>query len=174
MVAGVVVLLVALPLITLPLALALGVRHLRRYLLAESHGVGEVLADLRQGVLGSLLVGLVTLLLGTALALDVALGTAGVLPGGRVVVVAGWVGLAVLGTVLVVAARAWSPATGWRAALRAVPQELGTDPVGACYVAVAVGFVALLTWQLPPLVLPGLGLLVFASLAVPERLLARG
>lgn len=172
--AGGIVLLVAVPVVTLPLALALGVRHLRRYLLAEAHGPGEVLADLRRGLLPSLVVGLATVLLAAALALDVALGTDGVLPGGRVVVVAGWVGLALLGTVLVVAARTWSPEDGWRPALRAVPQELAADPVGAGYVAVAVGFVALLTWQLPPLLLPGLGLLVFASLAVPERLVARG
>ena len=174
MVAGVIVLLVAVPVITLPLALALGVRHLRRYLLAEAHGLSEVLADLRRGLLGSLVVGLVALVLSAALALDIVLGTDGVLPGGRVVVVAGWVGLALLGTVLVVAARVWSPEGGWRTALRAVPHEIGADPVGACYVVVAVGFVALLTWQLPPLLLPGLGLLVFASLAVPERLVARG
>lgn len=174
MVAGVIVLVASVPVITLPLALALGVRHLRRYLLAESHGLGEVVADLRQGLLPSLVVGLVTLLLTAALAADVLLAGSGLLPGGRAVVVAGWVGLAVVGTVLVVAARLWSPADGWRVALRAVPSELGGDPVGAVYAAVAVGFVALLTWQLPPLLLPGLGLLVFASLAVPERLVARG
>ncbi len=173
MVTGLLVTLVALPVITLPLALAVGFRHLRRYLRAEDHGVREVWDDVVHGLLPSLLVGLGLVVVSLVLALDIVLGGAGVLPGGTVVVVVGWAVAAVTAVGLVVAARSWDPATGWRRALRGVPEELAADPVGALYVLAAVVFVGVITWQLAPLLVPGLGMLVFAALAVPERLVAR-
>jgi hypothetical protein len=166
---GILVFAVALPVITLPLALAAGTRHLKRYLLAEDSALSLFWRDVRAGLAGGLLVGAGMLLGVGVLALDLALASAGLLPGGEVVAVAGWAGLGVLALWLCAAARAWNPATGWRTAVIAGFLSLRTDLVGALYLLIACGFVVLVTWQLPPLLIPGLGLLVLAILATPER-----
>lgn len=165
---GVIVAVASVPLITVPFALALGHRHLRRYLAAEDSGWGALLRDARH-VLRSLPLGLAALVLAAALAVDLALAIDAVVPGAPIVGLAGCAGVALLVLALVTAAREWSPETGWRAALRSLPAIWRADLAGVLYVIAAAGFVVVVTWQLPPLVVPALGCLVFASLAVPER-----
>lgn len=166
---GLLVFVVAVPVVTLPLALAAGTRHLRRYLLAEDSGLALFWRDVRAGLPGGLLVGLTALAAVGILALDLALASSGALPGGMIVGVAGWIGLAVVALGISVTARTWDPATGWKRAIRAARREMKADMVGMLYLLIACGFVVLVTWQLPPLLLPGLGVLVLAILAVPER-----
>jgi len=169
LVVGALVTVASIPLVTVPLALALGSRHLRRYVRAEDTSASAVLAELRRGLLPSLVVGLVVVLLTALLVLDLALAVDRVLPGAEVVLVLGVLGALALALAVLTGASRWDPATGWRAALRAVPAAVRDDPGGAVYLLVAAAFVGVVTWQLPPLVLPGLGLLVFAMVAVPER-----
>lgn len=166
---GLVVFVVAIPVVTLPLALAAGTRHLRRYLLAEDSGMALFWRDVRTGLPGGLLVGLCALAAVGILALDLALAFSGALPGGAIVGVVGWIGLAAVALGISVTARTWDPAEGWKRAITAARRELQADMVGALYLLIACGFVVLVTWQLPPLLLPGLGVLVLAILAVPER-----
>ena len=63
----------------------------------------------------------------------------------------------------------WAPELGWRAAVRLTPPTWRTDPAGVAYLLAAVAFVAVVSWQLAPLIVPGLGCLVFAIVAIPER-----
>jgi hypothetical protein len=166
---GVVVALLSLPLVTLPLALAVGTRHLRLYLQARKAGLRDLLGEFGRGLLRSLPVGLGTVFVTLALLVYLVLAGDRVIPFAEAVTVVAWLGLAVLAVVVLVAAYLWSPELGWRAALRAVPAFVRADLGGAAYLLAAAALVAVVTWQLVPLVIPGLGCLVLALVAIPER-----
>jgi hypothetical protein len=169
LVLGVLIALVSLPIITLPAALAAGVRHLRRFLAAEDSGLAWFWRDVRAGLLGGIAIGAASVVVALVLVLDIDLAGSGALPGGEVIAVVGWVGLAALVLALFAASGRWTPETGWLAALRAVPSALRADPAGAAYLLATAGFAAVVTWQLFPLVIPALGCVALAIVAVPER-----
>ena len=97
------------------------------------------------------------------------LAGSGVLPGGPIVGIVGWLGLAALVLALFTAAGRWSPKTGWLGAFRGVPAAVRDDPAGAAYLVATGVFAAVVTWQLVPLVIPALGCIALAIVAVPER-----
>jgi hypothetical protein len=156
-------------LITLPAALAAGVRHLRRYLNAEASPQGRFWRDYLKALPGGMVVGSGALALVLLLVLDIDLASSGALPGGAAVAVVGWVGLAVVAVVLLAAAGRWTPENGWRAALRGVPAAVIADPAGAFLLVAAAGLVCVLTWVLVPLLIPALGCAALAVIATPER-----
>jgi hypothetical protein len=160
---------VSIPVVTLPAALAAGVRHLRRFLKAEHSPLGLFWADVRAGLLGGIGVGAASVVLVLVLLLDIDLANTGVLPGGPVVAAVGWLGLAAVALVLFTAAGLWSPRLGWLGSLRLVPRTVAADPVGAAYLVAAGVFAVVVTWQLLPLVVPALGCVALAVVAVPER-----
>ncbi|MFD5213617.1 hypothetical protein [Microbacterium sp. NPDC058345] len=166
---GLLIAVVSLGVVTLPIALAAGIRHLRRFVAASDSRVALFWDDVRAGILPSLLVGVPAALIAAVLAFDVLLAGSGMLPGGEVVAVIGWAGLVVLATALLLAAGAWSPASGWAAAVRAVPGVVRADAVGAAFIAAAAVFVGVVTWALIPLFIPGVGCAVLAVVAVPAR-----
>lgn len=166
---GVLVTLASLPIVTLPAALAAGVRHLGRYLRAEGSRAGLFWRDVRDGLVGGIGVGAAAAVIAGVLALDVSLAGTGALPGGAAIAVVGWVGLAVLATALCTAAGSWTPERGWLAAVRAVPAVWRADVPGALYLVATVVFAGVVTWQLAPLIVPALGCVALAIFAVPER-----
>lgn len=166
---GILVTLAGLAVITLPAALAAAIQHLRRYIAAEESGIRLLGRDFVRALPGGLAVGGGGVVVAALLAADIVVAGSGALPGGTVIAALGWIGLVVLGVALLAAARGWTPVDGWRAALSDVPQQLKNDPVGALYLAAAVGFVGLLTWMLPPLLIPALGCAALAAVAIPER-----
>lgn len=166
---GLLVTVVSLPLVTMPAALAAGCRHLRRYLAAEGSPLALFWVDVRRGLAGGIAMGAAALVAAVVLLLDISLAGTGALPGGPVVAVVGWVGLVAVAVVVLTAARRWSPARGWRGAVRGVPRALRADPPGALYVVAAAVFVAVVTWMLPPVLVPALGCAVLAVVAIPER-----
>jgi hypothetical protein len=166
---GVLVALVSIPVVTLPAALAAGVRHLRRFLKAEHSPLGLFWSDVRAGLLGGIGVGAASVVLVLVLLLDIDLAGSGVLPGGAVVAAVGWLGLAALALALFAAAGLWTPQRGWLGALRLVPGTVAADPVGAAYLVAAGVFAVVVTWQLLPLIVPALGCVALAIVAVPER-----
>jgi hypothetical protein len=103
------------------------------------------------------------------LLLDIDLANSGVLPGGPVVAAVGWLGLAAIALTLFAAAGLWTPGHGWRGALRSVPAAVAADPIGAAYLVATAVFASVVTWQLLPLVVPALGCVALAIVAVPER-----
>ncbi|MFE5672220.1 hypothetical protein ACFQ58_11510 [Agromyces sp. NPDC056523] len=166
---GVLVTLVSIPVVTFPAALAAGVRHLRRFLKAESSSMGAFWADVRAGLLGGLGVGAASVVLVLVLLLDVDLANSGMLPGGPMVAAIGWLGLAAIALALFTAAGRWTPRIGWLGALRSVPAAVAADPIGAAYLVATAVFAVVVTWQLVPLVVPALGCVALAIVAVPER-----
>jgi len=155
--------------VTLPAALAAGIRHLRRYVNAEQSHTRTFWTDWRTALPGGLVVGLAATVIAVVLALDIVLANTGALPGGPIIGVVGWAGLAVLAVALLVAAGAWTPESGWRTAVRGIPSALATDPVGAVYFAVAAVLTGVVTWMLAPLIIAGLGCSAFAVVAIPAR-----
>ncbi|MEI5584684.1 MULTISPECIES: hypothetical protein [unclassified Agromyces] len=166
---GVLVAVVSIPIVTLPAALAAGVRHLQRFLRAEHSALGLFWADVRAGSPGGIGVGAASVVLVLLLLLDIDLAGSGALPGGPVVAAVGWAGLAALALAVFTAAGRWSPELGWLGALREVPRTVASDPVGAAYLVAAAVFAVVVTWQLLPLVVPALGCVALAIVAVPER-----
>jgi hypothetical protein len=166
---GILVALVSLPLITLPAGLAAGVRHLRRFLRAEESGLDWFWRDVRASLLGGLGIGAASAAIVVVLVLDIDLASTGLLPGGPVVGIIGWAGLGALALVLFTAAGRWTPELGWLGALREVPGALRADPAGAGYLLATGVFAGVVTWQLAPLVIPALGCVALAIVAVPER-----
>ncbi|WP_448003573.1 DUF624 domain-containing protein [Agromyces bauzanensis] len=166
---GILVSLVSLPVITLPAALAAGVRHLRRYLKAEDSALGRFWRDVRAALVGGIGIGAAFVVLAAVLALDIDLASTGALPGGPVIGVVGWAGLAALVLVLFTAAGRWTPQLGWLGAVRETPRVIRADLVGAAYLLATAVFAAVVTWQLAPLVVPALGCVALAIVAAPER-----
>lgn len=155
--------------VTLPAALAAGIRHLRRYLDAEASTQRQFWRDYLKALPGGLVVGFVGLGLVLLLVLDIDLANSGALPGGPAIAVVGWVGLAVVAVTLLTAAAAWTPDHGWRGAVRAIPGTVSGDVRGAAYRIATGVFVVVATWALPPLLIPALGLAALAAVAIPER-----
>ncbi|MBD7957685.1 hypothetical protein H9651_08535 [Microbacterium sp. Sa4CUA7] len=166
---GLLVTVVGLLVVTLPAGLAAGIRHMRRHVAAEDSRLQLFWADVRRALLPGAVVGAVALAATLVLLLDIDLARSGMLPGGPVIEVVGWVGLAVVALVLLSAAGAWTPESGWRAALRAVPGGVVADPAGALYLVATAGFVGVATWALVPLFLPAVGCAALAVVAIPVR-----
>jgi hypothetical protein len=166
---GVLVAIVSLPIITLPAALAAGVRHLRRYLAADDDALTWFWRDVRASFVGGIGIGAACVVIAAVLALDVDLAGSGVLPGGAFVAIVGWLGLAALALTLFIAAGRWTPELGWLGALKGVPAAVREDPAGAAYLVATAVFAGVVTWQLIPLVIPALGCIALAIVAVPER-----
>ncbi|MAM54323.1 MAG: hypothetical protein CMH35_05650, partial [Microbacterium sp.] len=101
---GLLVTLVAVPVVTLPVALAAGIRHLRRFVRAEGSHLSAFWSDVRRGLAGGALLGLAVLVLTGLFALDIDLAASGALPGGPVIAVVGWAGLAALAIAVLTAA----------------------------------------------------------------------
>jgi hypothetical protein len=164
---GVVVLALSIPLVTLPAAVAAGAAHLRRFIAAEGSSMRLLLADFRAALRGGIGIGAAALVVAGVLTLDILVAPS--VPGGGVVAVAGWVLLIALGTVVALAAASFSPDAGWIAAVRRLPALVAADLGGAVYTAVAVTFTGFITTVLVPLLLPALGCLILALVAIPER-----
>ena len=155
--------------VTLPAALAAGIRHLRRYVDAEQSHARTFWQDWRRALPGGAVVGVIGVVLALVLLLDIDLAGSGALPGGAVIAVVGWVGLAAVAVALLTTAGSWTPELGWRTAVRGIPSALAADPIGALYLAAGAVLAGIVTWMLTPLIIAGLGCAAFAVVAVPAR-----
>ncbi|GAB3604981.1 hypothetical protein GCM10027413_03900 [Conyzicola nivalis] len=170
---GIIVVLVSIPIVTIPLALAVGKRHLMRFLRAEGSQLALVAGDVREGFIGGVGIGCAWLAATGILLMDLLLVASGALPGGVAVGALAVVLLAALTVLTLWVAASWTPASGWRAAVRTGFASLRTDPIGSVYLLVGAGLVVLFTWMLPPLIIPALGCVCFAVAAIAVRHAAR-
>jgi hypothetical protein len=166
---GLLITIAGLAIVTLPAALAAGIRHLRRYVAAEASPAALFWQDVKKALPGGLVVGVVSLALTLLLLLDIDLAGSGALPGGGVIAIVGWLGLAAVAVAVLAAAGAWTPGNGWRAAVRSIPHTIAADIAGALYLAATAFFVGVATWMLVPLIVPALGCAALAVVAIPTR-----
>jgi len=167
---GVLVAVTSIAIITAPAAIAAGVRHLERHLQARETSVRSYFRDVRSaldlwgfgiGAVGAVVVG--------ALVLQLAVMPQSGIPGALAVTVVSGALLLVILVLLMLACASWSPSRGWRHALVSSVQRATADPQGALLAAVAIALTAVAGWQLPPLIVPALGCLVFAVTVVRVR-----
>ena len=156
-------------LITLPAAIVASTRHLHRYLLAERSTFGQWWSDFVTALRTGWVVGLTTTALAAVLLFNLLLAGTQVLPGWQAVFAVGLVALAALALTLLQSAVRWTPEKGWRQAVRDGLQAFASDPGAIVPLIVALVLTVVVTWQLPPLIVPGMGCLVFAVLVVKER-----
>lgn len=170
---GMLMTLIALPVVTWPAAVAAGSQHLRRYLYGEATPVSGIFRDAVRTLPGSLVVGAASVPLGAVVGLDLALVAGGSLPGRQIVgIVVATVG-AVAVLLAVIAASMWTPGAPWRGLLAVAPRVARADVSGTAYAAAAVFLAVVITWQWVPLGIPVLGMLTFALVAIGERRMVR-
>lgn len=167
---GAVVLVLSVPVVTTVPALAVGVRHLRRFLAGEADSARRLVHDIPPALRDLWPLGLLTPAALALLAYNLWFAGVGHSSGGQVVgAVSAVVGVGVVVVALRVAAT-WTPGQHWWTALREAARRARVDAAGSALLVAAVVMCSVLVWMLPPLVLVVGGLLVLAMLAVENRL----
>ncbi|MGF0115507.1 hypothetical protein ACQFYA_04160 [Promicromonospora sp. Marseille-Q5078] len=172
--AGVLVALGSLLLVTAVPSLAAGVAHVRRQVTGHDIGVARFARDWWAAVRALWPLGLAAVGVALLLALDWQLARADVLPGASVVAVVVAVAAAAVVVVLARAAGAWSESADGagltaRQALAVGTQRTQDDLTGSVLLAVAAALCVVFVWMLPPLVLVVGGLLSLAVVGVEIR-----
>ncbi|MBN9215461.1 MAG: hypothetical protein ABS62_04435 [Microbacterium sp. SCN 70-200] len=170
---GALMALVSIPIVTWPAPVAAGSAHLRRFVHAEATPASAFFADVRAALPGGLVVGAATTALAALAGVELALLAGGVVPGALAAALVAGAAASVALTLALIAASLWSPADRWLALVRIAPRIARADVSGTAYVIVAVGLAGVVTWQFLPLVIPALGLVAFALVAIAERRLVR-
>jgi hypothetical protein len=167
---GAVVLVLSLPIVTAVPALAVGVRHLRRFLAGEADSAGRLLRDVLPALRDLWPLGLLAPAALLLLGYNLWFAGTGLSSGGQVVgVVSAAVGAALV-VVVLRAAGTWVPGQQqWWRPLRAAARRARLDLGGSILLLAAVVMCGVLVWMLTPLLLIVGGLLVLAMLAVENR-----
>ncbi|MCK9792851.1 hypothetical protein M1843_03695 [Isoptericola sp. 4D.3] len=182
--AGVLVALGSLLLVTAVPSLAAGVAHVRRQVTGRDIGVARFARDWWAAVRALWPLGLAAVGVALLLALDWQLARSGLLPGAEVVAVVVAVAAAAAVVVLARAAGAWSESTGpstgaappmsARQALAEGSRRMQDDLTGSVLLAVAAALCVVFVWMLPPLALVVGGLLALAVVGVETRRTSAG
>ncbi|MCB8901957.1 MULTISPECIES: hypothetical protein [unclassified Streptomyces] len=167
---GVWIAVAALPLVTLPAALAAGAAHLRRWTADEETGLRSFVADLRGALRGGgwsagLGYGAVLALVGADLLFVRALPVPGGRAAGALAILAAlWLTVSLLRAVT-----AWRPDRRWRDLLGPAARRALRDPAGSLLVVCGLAVIVASAWFSAPLALPALGVLVASALAAERR-----
>jgi hypothetical protein len=168
-VAGVLTLLAALPMVTLLAALAAGCAHIRAEIDGETTTLRSFARHFRAALPGSWAPSAGVVAGFAVLAADAVILRAGV-PGGGLVAGACVAAGAMLTVLVLRAAATWSPARTWTATLRTAARRAALDdPGGSLLLVMALGVLAVVTWQLLPLAAPMAGCVLMAAVAVERR-----
>ena len=180
--AGLLVLVLSIPLVTIPAAYAAGIAHLERHLSGRDDSLRALWGTFRSALPGSWKLGITTAGAAVVIALNLLLATVGQLPGSAVVLPATLI-LAGAGAVLLLrTAAAWSgiawsgAASGESCAPRTWSAALGTakalslrDWTGSLLLAAALFASVVFVWMLVALFVVVPGMLILASAAVKMR-----
>jgi hypothetical protein len=181
---GVLVLVLSLPLVTIPAAYAAGIAHLERHLHGRDDSVRALWGTFRAALPGSWTLGTTTAAATAVVILNLLLATVGQLPG-RVVVLPATLLLAAAGLVLLLrTTAAWSDGAGsdsaeaepsgagrsvWREALETGKALSARDFTGSLLLVAATFMAVVFVWMLAALFLVVPGALVLAAAAVKMR-----
>jgi hypothetical protein len=166
--AGLLVLLAALPVVTLLPALAAGCAHIKAHVDGETTSVRAFFERVRVALPGGWGVSIGVVVGFAVLVVDVVFLRTRVVGGGLVAVVCGVaaVGLAV---VVLRAASLWTPGSRWSSVMREAARRAVGDFGGSLLLVMSLAVLLVVTWQLPPLVLPMAGCVLMAAVAVDRR-----
>ncbi|WP_045729274.1 hypothetical protein [Pseudarthrobacter chlorophenolicus] len=175
--AGVLVLVLSLPLVTIPAAYAAGIAHLERHLDGRDDSVRGLWGTFKAALPGSWKLGALTAGAAVVILLNLLLAWVGQLPGREVVLPATLV-LAACGAILLLrTAAAWSdaatlhagPKDAWHAALETGKAISLRDWSGSALLAAALFGATVFVWMLVALFVVVPGTLILASAAVKIR-----
>jgi len=185
--AGVLVLVLSIPLVTIPAAYAAGIAHLERHLSGRDDSLRALWGTFRSALPGSWKLGITTAAAAVVIVLNLLLTMVGQLPGQAVVLPATLV-LAVAAAILLLrTAAAWSDFAGhpadaatrsgqaakrssaWPAAIEAAKTLSLRDWTGSLLLAAALFAAVVFVWMLAALFVVVPGTLILASAAVKMR-----
>lgn len=175
--AGLLVLVLSIPLVTIPAAYAAGITHLKRHLAGRDDSVRGLWSLFKEALPGSWKLGLTTAAAAVVIVLNLLLAWVGQLPGRGVVLPATLVLAAGAAIVLLRTASAWSDgqptgATGnnmWHQALRTGKDISLRDWTGSLLLAAALFCAVVFVWMLAALFVVVPGTLILAAAAVKLR-----
>ncbi|HEX2145709.1 MAG TPA: hypothetical protein VHG10_14505 [Glycomyces sp.] len=165
--------LAALPVVTIPAALAAASRHLAAYAEGDPTGWGVFWSELRIAWRGAWRVGFAMLAAALLLTLNLAVLTNAGVPGRPGFALATFIVAGLAATALLRAAAAWEPEARWRALFADAVEEMKADWSGTGILLGGALVLAVCTWALWLLMVPMSGCLVGAAVAVRRRRLAR-
>lgn len=180
--AGLLVLVLSVPLVTTPAAYAAGIAHLERHLSGRDDSVRSLWTTFRAALPGSWKLGITTAGAAVVIVLNLLLATVGQLPGSAVVIPA-TLFLALAGAILLLrTAAAWhdgsesdAPSEGsaapgaWHAALATAKVLTLRDWTGSLLLAAALFASVVFVWMLAALFVVVPGTLILAAAAVKMR-----
>ena len=175
--AGLLVLVLSIPLVTIPAAYAAGIAHLERHLSGRDDSVRSLWTTFRAALRGSWRLGITTAGAAVVIVLNLLLATVGQLPGSAVVLPATLI-LAAAGAVLLLrTAAAWRNVDGeessapgtWSVALGTAKALSLRDWTGSLLLAAALFAAVVFVWMLVALFVVVPGMLILASAAVKMR-----
>ena len=175
--AGVLVLVLSIPLVTIPAAYAAGIAHLERHLSGRDDSVRSLWSTFKAALAGSWKLGITTAAAAVVIVLNLFLAWVGQLPGREVVLPATLI-LAAAGAVLLLrTAAAWSGFAGphtegrsaWRSALETGQAVSIRDWTGSLLLVAALFGAVVFVWMLAALFVVVPGTLILASAAVKLR-----
>ena len=175
--AGLLVLVLSIPLVTIPAAYAAGIAHLKRHLAGRDDSVRGLWSLFKEALPGSWKLGLTTAAAAVVIVLNLLLAWVGQLPGRGVVLPATLVLAAGAAIVLLRTASAWSDGqpTGaagnnmWHQALRTGKDISLRDWTGSLLLAAALFCAVVFVWMLAALFVVVPGTLILAAAAVKLR-----
>ncbi|MFF1382092.1 Poxvirus protein I5 [Arthrobacter sp. NPDC058288] len=174
--AGVLVLVLSIPLVTIPAAYAAGIAHLERHLSGRDDSLRALWGTFRSALPGSWKLGITTAAAAVVIVLNLLLAWVGQLPGRELVLPATLILAAAAAVLLLRTAAAWSDATGsqaprsaWTAALEAARTVSLRDWTGSLLLAAALFAGVVFVWMLAALFVVVPGTLILASAAVKMR-----
>ena len=165
---GLLVLLAALPVVTLVPALAAGCAHIKAHVDGETTSVRAFFERVRAAVPGGWVVSIGVIGSFAVLVVDVVVLRTRVAGGDLVAVVSGVVAVG-LAVVLLRAAALWSVGSRWPSVMREAGRRASSDFGGSLLLVMSLAVMLVVTWQLPPLLLPMAGCVLMAAVAVDRR-----
>jgi len=165
--------LAALPVVTIPAALAAASRHLSAYTEGDATSWGAFWSDLRLAWRQSWRAGLALVAAAVLLVLNLLVLAQEGVPGRPGFALATFVIAGLAATVLLRAGAEWSPGERWRALFSRAVEATRTDASGTGILLGGVAVLAACAWALWLLVVPMSGCLIGAAVAVRRRRIAR-
>ncbi|TQM84358.1 hypothetical protein FHX81_6802 [Saccharothrix saharensis] len=166
--AGLLVLLAALPVVTLVPALAAGCAHIKAHVDGETTSVRSFFGRVRAASPGGWVVSVGVVAGFAVLVVDVVFLRTRVVGGGYVAAVCSVAGVG-LAVVVLRAAASWSPGASWPSVMREGARRAARDFAGSLLLVMSLAVLLVVTWQHPPLLLPMVGCVLMSAVAVDRR-----
>ncbi|MFT4029069.1 MAG: hypothetical protein QM675_04265 [Protaetiibacter sp.] len=166
---GLVTLVLALPVVTLVPALAVGSTLVRRDMAGYPARVASVPGLFLRAVRSLWPVALAASALGGLLVMNLVAMPLTAIPGGGVVAVVSWVALGALAVGVLALAATWTEGADAGTSLQRLRDAMGRPRVPVL-LALAVALAAVVVWMYPPLIVVVPGMVVFAAVAVVHGL----